>query len=132
MAATVTVLVKSLSGDLIALDVDPSLGLKGVRDALADFDSEKFPSFQTVVFFIDESACTLTEGMVLGAILCEPRISFLDQCGLVTYRIKPDPSLTGHKFEHYFVWIEYPDTDTDFAFDFIYDITADSYAHTKT
>jgi hypothetical protein len=50
-ANTVTVLVKTLSGDLLSLEVSPSVGLKGVADALTRFDSERFPPLQTKVFF---------------------------------------------------------------------------------
>lgn len=50
-ANAITVLIKTLSGDLLSLEIDPSLGLKGVVDSLTRFDSEKFPPLQTKVFF---------------------------------------------------------------------------------
>ena len=104
MAATVTVLVKSLSGDLIALDVDPSLGLKGVCDALALFDSEKFPRDEIRVFTIgdeeDEKKETpLEPDTLLGVVMCPIRRELLH----ATYIEKQHQQWNQFNLAHYIV-----------------------------
>jgi hypothetical protein len=71
----VTVYVKSLSGDLIELSVDPSLGLKGVETALTLFDSETYRPFQFCCFFLNEETTELTQDAILGLFLVPESIT---------------------------------------------------------
>lgn len=64
----ITVYVKSLSGELIELKVDPEKGLKGVQHALTLFDSKQFPRSLTRVFFLDDNK-VITENMLLGVLI---------------------------------------------------------------
>lgn len=57
------VFVKTLSGELLSLEVDPSLGFKGVANTLSRFDPVVFPMGRTMIF----SEEPLAEGVVVGA-----------------------------------------------------------------
>lgn len=78
----VTVLVKSLSGDLVSLEVDPVLGLKGVGDALSLFDSTQFPREEIRVFIIGDDSdekndAPLEPDTLLGVVMCPVRRELL-------------------------------------------------------
>lgn len=79
--ATVSVMVKSLNGDLVQLDVDPSLGLDGVESALSHFDSDTYLQHTFKVFFFDEDQKELTQDTMLGLIAVQEPI-----CELVTFQ----------------------------------------------
>ena len=64
-SATVTVYVKSLSGEILSLEVDPSLDLKDVAEKLSRSDPVAFPMGRTIVFSEDP----LAEGALLGVIV---------------------------------------------------------------
>ena len=63
----ISVTVKTLSGELLAVEVDPALGLKGVAHALSASSPEEFPSATTRVIHLDEST-TLSSESILGVI----------------------------------------------------------------
>lgn len=67
----ITVLVKPLIGDILAVEVDPTLGLKGVCDALSLDDSVAYPPARTRVFFVDPDVDTLTSDSVLGVVVSD-------------------------------------------------------------
>jgi hypothetical protein len=75
----VTVYVKSLSGDLIELSVNPEKGLKGVEAALTIFDSDTYKPFQFRCFFIDEEVTGLTQDVVLGVVAVEEPMAKLEE-----------------------------------------------------
>lgn len=92
-AATVTVFVKSLSGETLSLDVDPSLGVKGVADKLSRSDPAAFPMGLTVVSFIDEEQTVLTDETMLAVLVQEPlesivRVDSFDWDGTTSYRFR--------------------------------------------
>ncbi len=64
-SVNVTVFVKTLSGDLIELSVNPSRGLKGVANLLTAIDSAAFPPDLTYVSFLDEDAKEITADQIL-------------------------------------------------------------------
>ena len=74
----VTVSVKTLSGDLIELSVDPVQGLKGVQTALTAFDSETYRPFQFHVFFLEEEVKELTHDAILGVVAVPSTITLHD------------------------------------------------------
>jgi len=59
-SALVTPTIKLLNGELLSVEVDPALGLEGVRKALNTFDPVTFPLFHTMVHDTDESNPPLT------------------------------------------------------------------------
>lgn len=77
-SALITVYVKSLTGDLIQLSVDPTLGLKGVEAALTLFDSKMYVPFQFRCFFLDEEPTQLTHGVILGLLFVPSTIIMHD------------------------------------------------------
>lgn len=68
----ISVFVKSLSGEILAVEVDPSLGLKGVADVLSHNDPDTFPPQRTHTFFADDTQTVLTSESVLG-VMIDPR-----------------------------------------------------------
>ena len=88
----VTVTVKSLSGDLIELPVNPAKGLKGVEAALTLFDSEQFPKEITKVSFLNEDENTLTNETFLLAIVSPLesilRVDTFEWKGNTSYRFR--------------------------------------------
>ena len=75
----ITVYVKSLTGDLIELSVDPEKGLKGVEAALTLFDSDAYAPFQFRCFFIDEEATELTQDAMLGVVAVQEPMARLEE-----------------------------------------------------
>ena len=65
----VGVIVKTLRGELLSLDVDETLGLNGVRDQLSAEDPVAYPSDRTDVVHCLEHADALQEGDVLMAVV---------------------------------------------------------------
>lgn len=63
----ISVFVKTLSGEVLAVEVDPSLGLKGVAHALAAHSPEEFPSATTRVIHVDDST-TLSSESILAVV----------------------------------------------------------------
>ena len=78
-SVNVNVTVKTLSGDLIELSVDPALGLDGVEAALTAFDSDTYAPFQFRCFFIDEEVTELTHDAILGLIFVEEPMARLEE-----------------------------------------------------
>jgi len=68
----ISVFVKTLSGEVLTVEVDPSLGLNGVADTLSRDDPDTFPPQRTRVFFVDETQTVLTSESVLG-VMIDPR-----------------------------------------------------------
>lgn len=64
----VTVFVKTLSGGL-TVEVDPALGLNGVRQALHSFSPEEFPLDRLVVINMDRTNPPLTDESVLLVVI---------------------------------------------------------------
>ena len=91
-SVNVTVTVKTLSGDLIELSVDPALGLDGVETALTLFDSEQFPQEITKVSFLNEDENTLTNETFLLAIVSPLesiyRVDTFEWKGNTSYRFR--------------------------------------------
>ena len=75
----VTVYVKSLTGDLIELSVNPEKGLDGVANALTLFDSETYRPFQFRCFFLDEEVTELTQDAMLGVVFVEEPMARLEE-----------------------------------------------------
>jgi len=67
----ITVFVKPLFGDTLAVEVDPTLGLQGVADKLSLEDSKNFPPALTRVFFVDPDSDTLTTDSLLGVVISD-------------------------------------------------------------
>ena len=68
---TITVLVRPLLGDLLAVEVDPTLGLQGVAHVLSLEDAVAYPPARTRVFFVDPNVDTLTTDSVLGVVVSD-------------------------------------------------------------
>ena len=88
----VTVYVKTLSGDLIELSVDPTLGLEGVETALHRFNPELFPKDITKVSFLNEDENTLTNETFLFAVVYPlesiVRVDTFEWKGNTAYRLR--------------------------------------------
>lgn len=128
-----TVFIKMLNGDLLSLEVDPSVGLKGICEALTRFDSEAFPPFQTKVFFIDESVTTITNDIVLGVLIYDMiSLQFRDEPDRLACRILSTPQLYHHLFERHRIEVYYNSDDEYYEIEFIYDANEDLYASIRT
>lgn len=134
----VSVLVKSLLGDLISLEVDPALGLKGVTQALCDLDPEAFPNGRIKVFFAEENVTEIASDVMLGVIIMEP-LRYIG-CEHLTYRLRDD-FLFRTRTEEYilleyvvrdnpiFIAVRQPDPDQVVSLRFM--VYAHSYPHDK-
>ena len=72
----ISVSVKMMSGKLVIVSVDPSLGLRGVQDALTASDPEFFPAHRVIVIHSVEGATKITAeeelyGFVKGEPMCQ-------------------------------------------------------------
>lgn len=89
---TVTVFIKTLSGDLIELQVDPEKGLKGVEEALYRHQPTLFPKEITHVSFLNEEDSTLTNETFLMAVVSPlesiVRVDTFDWRGNTAYRLR--------------------------------------------
>lgn len=65
----VSVIVKTLAGELLALSLDPATGLDGVAAALSKEFPEEYPQDITSVIYADPSAQALVDGVLLIALV---------------------------------------------------------------
>jgi hypothetical protein len=89
----ITVFVKLLNGEILSLEVDPSIGLKGVADTLSRSDPVTFPFELTVVSFMDEEQTLLTDQTMLMVLVQEPiesivRVDTFNWRGNAAYRLR--------------------------------------------
>ena len=64
-SSLVTVTVKLLNGELITLEIDPSIGVDDVKRKLEEMDFEQFPFYRTQIMFSDESQTELIDDTLL-------------------------------------------------------------------
>lgn len=94
-ADRITVFVKSLAGEILSLEVDPSLGLNGVADTLSSADPDAFPIGLTDVSFMDDEQKEITHETMLMVLVQEPeplesivRVDTFDWNGGTAYRFR--------------------------------------------